>query len=387
MTATASKWLPATPGTEEHFIIARPEGRGSFSRQIDHTFEIHDHAMKEAGLDASSAITATVFLSDSANQETQLRQHPAFLRLVDAGAAVTVVQQPPAEAKLALLVYHVLRPLGSGSRSRPVITGTTDTARGLSISAGGYEFIYLRNLLSPAQGNAGMQTDALLGTPDAGGQSNGTALAEVVRTWLYINDIDTNYVPVSDTRNALFKRHGIDQHSGFPASTGIEGRSADHRDLLLLDVFAVKGLQPGQSQSMAVTTHMNSTVEYGVTFERGRAVTFGDRRHLYISGTASIDNQGRILHPGDVSRQTERAIENVAALLASSEANPADMRYLLVYLRDTVDAQAVEAVIAASPLGAVPRIIVHAPVCRPGWLVEIEGVAIDGNGDPRFAPF
>ena len=86
-------------------------------------------------------------------------------------------------------------------------------------------------------------------------------------------------------------------------------------------------------------------------------------------------------------RQTGRATENVAALLAGSGAEPGDLCYLIVYLRDSMDAGAVEAVLAAGPLAGVPRILVHAPVCRPGWLVEMEGVAIDGKGDPRFARF
>ena len=132
---------------------------------------------------------------------------------------------------------------------------------------------------------------------------------------------------------------------------------------------------------------MNPTVEYGVTFERGRELVFGDRRHLYVSGTASIDTQGQILHVGDVRRQAARAIDNIEALLKASNAVLSDMRHLIVYLRDIADAAVVEAVIAGSALVAVPRIIVRAPVCRPGWLVEMEGMAIDGKGDPSFAAF
>jgi len=218
-------------------------------------------------------------------------------------------------------------------------------------------------------------------------QSGGVTLGEVVRTWLYVANIDVNYAPVSSARNRIFDRYGITREIGFPASTGIDGRSADRGDLLLLDVLAITGLEQGQNRRMEAPSHMNATVEYGVTFERGREVVFGDRRHLYVSGTASISNQGEILHPGDVARQTRRATENIAALLAGSGAEPADLRYLIVYLRDAADAETVEAVLAAGPMASVPRIIVHAPVCRPGWLMEMEGVAIDGKGDPRFAPF
>jgi len=69
MTATASKWLPAAPGTEEHFIIAKPDGLGSFARQLDQAFDHYETALTDLGLDIGSAVTATVFLSDSANQE------------------------------------------------------------------------------------------------------------------------------------------------------------------------------------------------------------------------------------------------------------------------------------------------------------------------------
>ena len=61
-----------------------------------------------------------------------------------------------------------------------------------------------------------------------------------------------------------------------------------------MDTYAVKGLQPGQIQFLYAPTHLNPTYEYGVTFERGTAVTYGDRKQIFISGTASIDNKGEI---------------------------------------------------------------------------------------------
>ena len=236
-------------------------------------------------------------------------------------------------------------------------------------------------------GDAGDQIAALLGVPGCGAQSHDLTLSEVIRTWLYISDLDSNYQAVSAVRNRIFAQYGITNDEGFPASTGIEGRSAEAGDLILLDVLAIRGLQPGQSRRMEAREHMNPTVEYGVTFERGREIVFGDRRHLYISGTASINRKGEIVHPGDITRQTERALENIEALLANSGARLADMRYVLVYLRDAADGAAVVAVLEASPLATIPRILLHAPVCRPGWLVELEGIAIDGKGDHRFAPF
>lgn len=387
MAALVSSWSPAVPGAEECFVLVKPEGSANFVGQVASTFEAYDAACAAQGLDSVPGLTATFFLSDSANQEADLRAHPRFARLVEDGVAVTVVQQPPVSGKIALLAYHVRRE--AGGRRRPLsVGGTKSTAMGVSVATDAYEFKYLKNLLASGGGDAGQQTESLFDTPEGGLRSGGIGWGEVVRTWIYVNDIDNHYPAISAARNRVFARHGVTQDgSGFPASTGIAGRSADHGDLLLLDVLAIKGLQPGQSRRMEATSHMNSTVEYGVTFERGREIVFGDRRHLYISGTASISNEGRILHVGDAARQTERAVENVTALLGASGAELADMRYLLVYLRDMADAAAVTGVLATTALAQVPTLVVHAPVCRPGWLVEVEGVAIDGKGDGRFAPF
>lgn len=386
MSATVSAWTPAE-GAEEFFIVAKPDGRGTFFEQLDLLFRDYERARGEIGLDADTGITTTILTSDSANQEEVLRRHPGFARLTEGGMTVTVVQQPPAKAKLAMVAYHVRHSAGTATRAPLGIDGVKPGAMGLTVTSGPYEFIYLRHLLAAKGVSAAEQTSALFGTPGQALHSHGIKMTEVVRTWIYGNGIDANYGGISSGRNRVFDRLGISSRTGFPASTGIEGRSADHRDLVLLDVFAVKGLEYGQNRRMECPTHMNPTVEYGVTFERGRQLVFGDRRHLYVSGTASIDNTGEIVHVGDISRQTERAILNVEVLLGNAGARLQDMRYLLVYLRDFVDADAVEAVLAQSGLADVPRVIVLAPVCRPGWLVEMEGVAVDGKGNPRFANF
>lgn len=386
MPVSVRNWQSSPANAGEFFFIIRPQGQRDFLSQVDEVFDLYQAALVGAGLGAHSGVAISLFLSDAANQEELLRRHPGFARALDGGAAISVVEQPPAGAKVALAAYHIRRPPGTERRQALSVRGAKPTATGLAITSGPYRFFYLKNLISPVGGGAGQQTEDLLGGLE---QATGTAitLPEVVRTWLYVHDIDYNYRDVSGARNRVFDRFGMNATTGFPASTGIAGRTAEAADLLALDVLAIQGLEPGQSRRMEAPTHMNPTVEYQVRFERGRQVVFGDRRHLYVSGTASIDNQGRILHPGDVVRQTERAVENVAALLGECGARLEDLRYTIVYVRDASDADTIDEVMAKTGLGDVPRLIVHAPVCRPGWLMELEGVAIDGHGDRRFAPF
>ena len=136
---------------------------------------------------------------------------------------------------------------------------------------------------------------------------------------------------------------------------------------------------------MEARRYLNPTYEYGVTFERGTEIIYGDRAHLYISGTASINSKGEIVHPFDVERQTVRAITNVSALLSGQGAILSDMKYLIVYLRNLADFPSAEKIIR-SKFVETPVIFAQGAVCRPNWLVEIEGEAIIPT-ESRYLPF
>ena len=115
--------------------------------------------------------------------------------------------------------------------------------------------------------------------------------------------------------------------------------------------------------------------------ERGTAVDYGDRRHVFISGTASINNKGEVVHTGNIVKQTERMLENVEVLLREADCSFADVGQMSVYLRDTADYHVVNRIFAER-FPDTPYVIVYAPVCRPGWLIEMECMAvkaIDGN--------
>lgn len=130
-------------------------------------------------------------------------------------------------------------------------------------------------------------------------------------------------------------------------------------------------------------THLNPTYEYGVTFERGVAVAYGDRKQIYISGTASIDNQGEIVYPGDILKQTARMIENIEVLLKEAGADLNDIMQSIVYLRDAADYQPVRKYLQTCH-PELPHIIVLAPVCRPGWLIETECIAVTREENKKF---
>jgi enamine deaminase RidA (YjgF/YER057c/UK114 family) len=154
----------------------------------------------------------------------------------------------------------------------------------------------------------------------------------------------------------------------------------------MMDTYAVKGIRTGQVQYLYAPTHLNPTYEYGVSFERGTCVKYGDRRHVFISGTASINNKGEVMYPGDIRRQTERMWENVEALLAEAECDFSHVGQMAVYLRDVAD-YAVVRDLFDRRFPHTPKVILLAPVCRPGWLIEMECMAVKTDTNAEFTDF
>jgi enamine deaminase RidA (YjgF/YER057c/UK114 family) len=130
---------------------------------------------------------------------------------------------------------------------------------------------------------------------------------------------------------------------------------------------------------LQATTHLIPAKTYGVTSERGVALQFEDRRHIFISGTASIDAAGNIVEPGNIRGQTLRMWENVEVLLAQADATWQDVAQIIVYLRRQEDLPLVRALFT-SRFPDIPTLIVMGKVCRPAWLIEMECMAIYAKG-------
>lgn len=63
-----------------------------------------------------------------------------------------------------------------------------------------------------------------------------------------------------------------------------------------------------------------------------------------------------------------------------------DVGHMIVYLRDTADYAVVNQMFEERFPG-VPKVIVHAPVCRPGWLIEMECMATKAVINTEFENF
>ena len=347
------------------------EGQGAVCRESCSILTISDpmlpyaeqagHILRAIGTlsaPGSTPVFIRFFLSDPANQRALL------LERLDGSCPVSVIGQAPLDGtKIAAWVW-----CRTGARIDALAPGLH------KVMWLGTEELWYSDGLSEADGPYDQTVNLLDELSDALTAQGMTLEDNCVRTWLFVQNIDSNYKGVVEGRNDVFDRHNLTTSTHFIASTGIEGNTGLHRNVVMLDAFGVKGHSIG-IRHLYGASHLNRTSEYGVRFERGSVVEYPGFRHVFISGTASIDNMGRIMHEGDIIHQTGRMIENVEVLLGEAGCSFTDVAAITVYLRDSADFAVVKHIFDER-FPALPRVITLAPVCRPGWLVEMECVAI-----------
>lgn len=308
--------------------------------------------MLEASHPSWKAVFKRYFLSNREQRSLLPCEH---------GAVSCVIQPPLDGSALAMWVYFV-------ENAELVAYGTRTTI----VKDDGLEHFWEAGALSSLDGPE-LQTSAILEQYEKNLNKGGMDISrECVRTWFFCHDIDNNYDGLVKARRENFASHGLTPQTHFIASTGIAGTPTAEGSVIQMDAWAIKG--PVVQKYLYAPSHLNPTYEYGVTFERGVRLDYSGAAHCIISGTASIDNKGKVLHPGDVKAQTFRMWENIEKLLEEGGMGWRNARVALVYLRHPSDYDMV-ANLFAEKFPSLPYIILHAAVCRPEWLIEMECIA------------
>lgn len=295
-------------------------------------------------------------LSDPAQRLAAQQERPCF-----SGAESFIVQPPLDGSAAAMWLYMV-----EGADEVNYEEGVT------VVRSGRTEFIWSAGLTSAGSGSEAQTADILVEYEKFLGSRGMNIADNCVRTWFFCDDIDNNYAGLVKARRENFSEAGLMPETHYIASTGICGAPCRQGSLVQMDALAVRG--DFSQRYLYAPTHLNPTYEYGVTFERGVRLESPALSDVIISGTASIDNRGAVLHVGDVAAQTLRMWENVEVLLAEGGACWGDVKHILVYLRNATD-YAVVAPMFAEKFPDIPYVILLAPVCRPDWLIEMECIA------------
>lgn len=358
-------------GVDEYYFAKTATPGDSFTIEALQLLKEYANAMPDAGQE----VFLRFHLSDISTQAPVLReilgQRKGFLSFVG--------QAPVNGARIAMEAWHLKGKLRQDTQA-------SDSFCRQTLHLDNYKMLFHRLNKLNAQGSYDQMEEEFVTLQGELQELGGSVADNLHRTWIYCRDIDNNYHGLVVARNNFFDSCNLTPDTHFITSTGIEGKNEFVNRLVCMDSWALFGHKPEQIEYMTALDYLSHTHVYGVAFERGTRIVYGDRSVFYISGTASIDKNGEVLHVGNVRRQTQRTVENICALMNNHGGKIEDLKQAVVYLRDAADRCIVEEELSKTAFARIPHIMVKAPVCRPTWLVEIDAIGVNKNGNPAFAP-
>ena len=354
-------------------ILASTPNTNGFVACLDELEYQLQNLIESEGIRPNHWIVAKFFLSDAMNQWDILLNHSIYATLLP-HAVICYIEQPPLNGSKVQLLLHAVQDDNLWREKREenlMIYGTTTSPER-------YFYHSIRLTAAEAKGkNPYAQTRVAFDMHNEILRGEGLTLKDSCqRTWIYVRDIDNQYMDAVVARNDLFDEEDLTKDTHFIASTGIGGITAVREASVAIDFFSVSSVPASKVYHLQALDYLNPTHEYGVAFERGTRVTCSTGSStIFISGTASIDNKGECLYRGDVRQQTERLFLNIEQLLKDGNSTMNNVAYYIVYLRDVADYQWVNEFMHRQ-FPNIPFIITLGRVCRPEWLIEVECVAL-----------
>ena len=209
--------------------------------------------------------------------------------------------------------------------------------------------------------------------------------AHPFRLWNYMSRINDEvggterYRQFNAGRQQAFAEAGRSAFEGAPAACALGLREGP----LQVGVLAGR-VAPLALENPRQVSAYRYPAEYGArspSFSRAALAAIGGaRKVLFVSGTASIVGHTTV-HVGDVRRQTEESLLNIATLRTvaaerSGAGFAADALTYTLYIRHASDLPLVREVfereVGAGSLAAREAIYLQADICRADLLVEIE---------------
>ena len=191
---------------------------------------------------------------------------------------------------------------------------------------------------------------------------------DVVRTWFYNDQILEWYAEFNEARSAFFQQQSIEL---IPASTGI-GVSNTTGVALVVKAIAVLPKNRSLTIRRVESPLQSEASTYGSAFSRAMEVTDRTSRVLYISGTASIEANGKTAHAGNPAKQIEKTMEVVEAILARNKMSLSDTVRAIGYFRHRYHIPLWDKYCQSQQLPPIPIILTECDICRDDLLFEIE---------------
>jgi len=368
------------PEAKEIHICCQPEpGAGaSITAQTESIYGTLLETLASEGGAVEDVIQEFVFFRDIQNDSTSFEQarRSFFKGIPDRDRytpASSLIEQPPLNES-SNLTLSAFAAIPHRRESDGVWHVQTETDAGARFDAhlyrlGDCKYLCAGNIYGT--GSAYEATYSMFSSAKDLLQLEGMEFRDVVRTWIQLRHMERDYAVFNRSRRDFFKDNAVVLR---PASTGIQGSPARADKDILLSFYAIRASQPLDVTLMTTPT-LNEAWTYGSDFSRGLKVAETNRISLYISGTASVDEEGRTAHRGDVGAQIERMLLNIQTLLSAQNASFDDLVSAITYLKNREDADILRKILVDRGLGDLPNALVEADVCRDNLLCEMEALA------------
>lgn len=297
----------------------------------------------------------------------------------EAQPTLSYVSQPPLDAPLIVEVHSLLpdpddRIHFRSLEEHPYVV--LENAVGRFLFAGGFQGEVEQDSIQQQSEDVFDQVEAVL-------EKEQFPIEQITRQWNYIERItsfegeDQHYQAFNNARSAYYAQSKWTK--GYPAATGIGANLGG----ILVDLDAVvfrdkEAFVTAIDNKLQVAAHaysenvLENACNQKTTpkFERAKSLTLGDRRLVYISGTAAIRGE-ESLHGVGLEKQLQITMENIMELI-----NDATIKLLRVYLKYPEDYEEAVRLMDMYALN-IPISYMWADVCRDELLIEIEGIAVE----------
>ncbi len=286
---------------------------------------------------------------------------------------------------LAGIQLRSFRPSRSEEKVKIIREG--NIPRGRMWSRNGALFLQLQSLhggnLSSGH-NRREQAETMFRKAEALLKSEGASFRDVVRTWIYADDILDWYNEFNSARNTCYSDFGL-LHNGdvnhaedifLPASTGIEGKNPEGASTIMDLLTVTKRSNTGIQIQPLYGIRQRSPYRYGSAFSRAMRVVEPEEKWLFVSGTASLNEKGETIYIGDLRSQVKHTVEVVNSLIHPEGASFSNLCEATVFLKRKSDFLLYQEIAKSLGLSDIPAVYLVADVCWDDLLFELDSAFV-----------
>ncbi|MGC8805072.1 MAG: hypothetical protein ACP5QD_03980, partial [Candidatus Ratteibacteria bacterium] len=188
---------------DEYHLTFVPTGYETVSELTALITKSYKKILRKLALDSNSAVFRRFFCSDLINQYQTIRKYPVARSKKNDECAISFISQSPyPEVKIAMWAYHII------DRNQPILKSID--GNGLKLKRKSLTHFWDTGIMSTEEQTVHFQTmDILLRYKKILANRSMKLADNVIRTWFFVRNIDTDYMEFAKARKEFFEKNGL----------------------------------------------------------------------------------------------------------------------------------------------------------------------------------